>query len=547
MRLQLTRQVAVAAFCAATLLGGCAVHGQSMLPQASGGSAFAGEFQPGATRVEVRFALKIPAAPAGSHYVSPSTKSVVVKVFNARHKRLLLTAVRNLTARSKDCKSETGALKCRFSILEAPGRYAFDVTMFDRIRGKGNELAALLDFPFTVKEKSENIVHIAPSGLAASIAIAAPDVPEVTGTQGTGFTIFGVSPLAFTIAPMDADGNIIIGRGAPKVRLVTTPANMTVASPAPGSDTWTLTSTYTATDPGVASPATLSVTATPVPGSGGRVTDASAVLSLNRSWFYIGANQNPGGMFVFDDSGKPVAPSPGFASFGDVTGVAYDPADGLLFVTNYYSVHGFSRLGVAAPQTFAGSSNPFGIAYDPVQALLYVVNPTYGPTSSNVTEYTALGVRQSVSGFAGLGDSPSQISIDSAAGLLYIANFAGGIDVYTTSGATQSLGLGITGSADGVVYDPHNHLLYVSNSFGSGANAISVYTTAGVLQNVPGKWTGVGGQGELTFDPHTNLIYVPNFNTGKVTAYDEDGNQQPLTGFSGMPAGLGIGAMAIVP
>jgi DNA-binding beta-propeller fold protein YncE len=508
---------------------------------------------PTAKRTDVVFIIKIPRARHVAHrprYVSPSTKSISVNVFNSTHKRLLATTIQNLTTASQGCSTPpSGTLICTFSANVPPGHDTFDVTTFDQTGAAGKKLSALSDFSFDVVTGRSNTIGMTLGGLATAISVTAPSVPEVSGSQDSGFTIFGSTPLNFTIVPTDADGNLIIGPGAPAVTLSSTPTHMTVAAPAPGSDTWTLTSTFTATDPGVGVSATLAVQATPVPDSGGIIAVASSSLSLNQNWFYVGTGGGLG-LFTFDDRGNATAPSPGFSSIGRTFGIAYDPNDGLLYVGNLTSgtIQAYSRTGALQSTTFSGPTNPFNIVYDSQNMLIYVVYG--GVPNGSVNVYDEQGVQQSVGGFAGVPKSPYGMAFDSSNDFLYITNFSGGVAVYDESGIAQS-GFSFANTSDpaGIVYDPHNGLIYVANYNVTGADAITVYTEGGlnVQGTLTGNWAGVKFPEGLAFDPHTNLIYVANNQNGTVTAYDEKGNQQSLTGFAGMTSGEEIDTIAVVP
>jgi hypothetical protein len=90
-------------------------------------------------------------------------------------------------------------------------------------------------------------------------------------------------------------------------------------------------------------------------------------------------------------------------------------------------------------------------------------------------------------------------------------------------------------SVNGMVYDPHDKLLYVENG---GTNAITYYDTTG---NYKGSFAGSDQPGGIAFDPNNDFLYVSYFNTNTISVYDEQGNQQTTAGtFPGTSLPLGI-------
>ncbi len=74
--------------------------------------------------------------------------------------------------------------------------------------------------------------------------------------------------------------------------------------------------------------------------------------------------------------------------------------------------------------------------------------------------------------------------------------------------------------------------LYVTNY---NNNTVTAYDQNGNLQTLSGAFPGLSGPTGIAYDPSNGFLYVANVGNSTVTAYDQNGNQQTLSGsFSGL-------------
>jgi hypothetical protein len=308
-------------------------------------------------------------------------------------------------------------------------------------------------------------------GVPASIALTSSST-AVSGTQASGFSIQTVAtPYPFTVTVDDADGNVIVGPGAPSYAVSFGSANFTATTPAPGADTFTITplgsSAYR--------PDTVTVTA------------------------------------VFPTGGPTPYPStcPSAAcqaSASISTGVPFFSSD-IAGSVSVYSVAGIaSALGgtasVAKFNTVAiGSGSPYGVTFDAAGDMFVSTNGTVGYA------YTAATVKAFLSGSAVTASGTlklvggGQDSIMDAAGDLFVSAPSGtAVSVFSSTALASALagGAGVlpTGSlavtgANNLTFDPSGNL------FVTGGTVVTVFSAAKVASAAAGA-TNVAASGALS-------------------------------------------------
>jgi YVTN family beta-propeller protein len=300
-----------------------------------------------------------------------------------------------------------------------------------------------------------------------------------------------------------------------------------------------------------------------------------------------------GEMFVADGDNCDLIPVnlttslPGapFASGCNPMGVAYDPVNGNLYITNYgrYAVYGNVTVVNATTHTFVAKASigyyPTGIVYDATDQEVFVAsyynvtivdpttnhwtsdafNTTAGSTeveqltwdSQNDYVYytsgaTAIGFNASnhtVAGRATLRGTTSGTAVDPLNHEVFIAqpdNQSGPVNNVTVLNATTMARIATLNTCyepDGVVYDPTVNLVYVSCS---GAGAVAVIDPVNnsverVTVSVPSIYAFGGdapngvfldGSGGLigAWDAGDGVVYVLSPGTGwYVTEFDESG------------------------
>ncbi len=200
--------------------------------------------------------------------------------------------------------------------------------------------------------------------------------------------------------------------------------------------------------------------------------------------------------------------------------VAYDPANGYLYVTNVFgdnlTVINAIDNRVVVPSIGVGNG-PTAVAYDPANGFLYVSN--WG--SDNVTVVNAATDRVVIPSI-GVGRGPDDVAYDPANGYLYVAN-EGSDSVTAINGATDavvvpSLEVGI--EPDSVTYDAANHYLYVTNLASDNVTVIDGTTDTVVLPSI-----GTGSSPyAAAYDRANGHLFVVNYGSDNLTVLNGTSN-----------------------
>lgn len=529
---------------AVLFLAGCSHNGIStaMLPSATGPAA-------AALQTSVRFVIKVPSRyHRRDHYISPTTKSISIKVYNAAHTSRLSTTLRNLTPASSGCVIASSATTCTFGVPAPSGHDTFDVTTYDQPEGTGHALSALIDYPFAVVKGKTNAMRLTLGGLVASFDVVAVNRLQTT-ISASSISIYGNKPQQLTIVPLDADGNTIVGAGAVTPRIDATPSATTLT--VSGSNAWTLTSTYTgAMSPTTPGNSTLSITATPFPGSGATTLHKSVALKLYDPWICVMDYTNRQ-VYAYDEYGTSKSIYTGQGINGGYA-ASYVPATNWIYVSNNVTN---SRMVVldatghpvtpSASMPFPNLNLPYQSAYDSHNGLLYVTN--YG--NSTITAYDAQGNQQTTPSphfnFNSFLNAPDAIAFDPHNNFLYIANAGNSTAAAYNETSIQETDQTSTfknlSTPSGIAFDPNNNLIYISNE-GLANSGITVYNESGQQQTPSGTFSGAAHPGGVAYDPYDGMLYVTNYSAGTVIMYDEQGNEKALNvgTFSGLKNPWGI-------
>ena len=148
----------------------------------------------------------------GSHFVSPSTKSISIALAKSPSGSVARTIKQNLTPASKGCVPIAGGTQCTIKTLLKSGEYTALVSTYDAVNQGGNVLSQDQSVPFKVLKKKVNTLSFVLGGV--------PHVLSVTGatrfvrTTSNGVSLFGPSAGPVTVTAKDADGNTIVGPGS---------------------------------------------------------------------------------------------------------------------------------------------------------------------------------------------------------------------------------------------------------------------------------------------------------------------------------------------
>jgi len=186
-------------------------------------------------------------------------------------------------------------------------------------------------------------------------------------------------------------------------------------------------------------------------------------------------------------------------------GVAYDPSNGYIYVTNFGSgtvsvINGATNTVIA---TIPVGSEPEGVAYDPSNGYIYVAD-YYSNTVSVINGTTVIANIT-------VGSWPEGIAYDSSNGYIYVADSGSGtVSVIDGANNTVIANIPVGAAPAWVAYDPSNGYIYVTN-YASGT--VSVIDGATVIANIP---VGAAPWG-VAYDPSNGYIYVANYGSGTVS------------------------------
>ena len=244
----------------------------------------------------------------------------------------------------------------------------------------------------------------------------------------------------------------------------------------------------------------------------------------NNGYLYV-SNVGNNTITVYDADGNEICPAggfPGTGSSGDLEDLTFSSTENELYVNDPYNnqILAYDPSGNAVTLTsgaFSGISQPYGVFWDPNTLQLYVSNDG----TNTVTAYDAQGSQASISGtFAGL-NSPDDFAVDPSTGTIYVTEFAFG---------PFGLGCSVSGL---VAFDINGNPLPAA----SGA-----FSTVDCPDDI--ALLGSGAQTRL---------YVTNAVGGDVTLYDASGDDITSTaapgGFPGLsePTGIVIVTMPAAP
>jgi hypothetical protein len=190
-------------------------------------------------------------------YVSASTQSISIAIApnsGCSGCSAATTVNQNLTPASTGCTTTSGATTCTIALLLNPGAYTAVVTTYDATGETGNVLSSNQSVAMTIAVNSTNAIPMVLNGIPASATFGLLNSSTVasiisgSATSSVPATVYIDAGQTATIyvTPLDADGNAIVGAGAP---------TMTIANFGGTSYGYTATASTTADTVAVAAPA----------------------------------------------------------------------------------------------------------------------------------------------------------------------------------------------------------------------------------------------------------------------------------------------------
>ena len=511
-----------------------------------------------------KFTIRIPLRkkPVGGRivplYISPSTQSIAISVDGGT------PVTTNLTPSSPNCSlgGPISYLICSIVFTADVGPHVFSLITYNGTGGHGSALSANTNVPFTVVSGSNTPLGVTLGGIATSVSVAAAPVPQVRGSQFAGYSLYGNTPVTFTVAPVDAGGNLILGIGAPAVTLKNTSPALAIGTPKPSApNNWTLKSNFQSVNPTVPQVVAVSVKSTPIPNSNGNIITGAVRYSLFQPWVYV-ANQATNKVGTTDEQGNAKTPSGSspWAHVPDSSGIAYDPHNFWPYIPSIDDdlacVYDLEGNLIYVPGGWAGMHAPYDMAYGSTKFgdRLFAANNTFADYGGRaVTVYDEAGTLQTVSGtFSGMLSAVS-LAWDSHNGNLYVTD--GSLNTvfeFDTEGnpvhGFSGSGLPDTGYG-GIAFDSHTNTFYlVDHSNGK----VVVFSENGSVITLPsGAFPNLSSPWGIAYDPYNGFLYIGNQGDNMVRVYDENGKQQaPLAGFPSEQVYPGQGnpwGIAVVP
>ncbi len=566
---------------AAALLAGCAggSHGSSMLPtspttngRGTGTAVFVINTPQRNASAASRSATSVRTKGVRPQYLSTATQSIVIAISGPT----TVNETAGLTVNSSGCTSSLASTICTLTVpgLQA-GSYTATLTTYDGYTSgtntaTGNVLSAAQAIAFTITAGQSNTINISLSGVPVSTVVV-PAGSNSSANGSSGYDIIGQGAHKFIAESLDADGNIIVGIGAPlfSIGAVSGSLSPVTTSPSGGSTTSaSAPNSFTVTPPTTFGSTTASFTVTPTfagqatdgcTQTGANCTALTVTVDMKYLLFAYVTNLSDGTVSAYTINATTgaltaMAGSP-FAAGADPDRVAVDPTGKFAYVTNNHSgnVSAYTidattgALSAVAGSPFAAGSSPIGVAVDPTGKFAYVANNG----SYNVSAYTINATTGALTAVAGspfaAGTYPYEVAVDPTGKFAYVPNAgSNNVSAYTINATTGAL-TAMAGSPFaagsypyGVAVDPTGTFAYVPNASSTNVSAYTINATTGALAAMAGSPFAAGADPhEVAVDPTGKFAYVPNAGSDNVSAYTINATTGALTAVAGSPFAAG--------
>ncbi|MBV8374038.1 MAG: hypothetical protein JO302_00880 [Candidatus Eremiobacteraeota bacterium] len=509
---------------------------------------------------------------ARPNYVSPATQGMTVAISGPQS----LNATVGLTPTSTGCSSGLTGTTCQLTIALAPcavtNCYLATIATYDdvsctrsscSIPPGAHELSAAQSVPFTIVTGQNNVANLTLGGIPATIAVT-PVHPGYINGDARRLQLWGAAPQKVAAIALDADGNAIVGPGAPAISASSSSATLNVTPDKAPSSTFVLEAATRGSPPAVTPGSVdLSITATPPSDSGGSPLPITVPVAIAHSAVYVALSSNA--INVYYDGNTSMTPNLQIAgastNIDDINQLAVD-GNGTLYVTQGVPLDGTvlefpagTHGNVAPSVTIAGAattlSTAYGIAVGPNGAF-YVSS-----FAETVTEF-AQGASGNATPIATIGTgslfAPECIALDSA-GTLYVADDDVGGVLEFPAGSSGSAPPATTISGTNPNFDQPLCLavdgsgaLYVSDmtpqiakfALGATGNAVPVARITGSLTNLTGPVfaLAVDAAGTIYAGTSTTPGAIDEFSAGA------NGNVSPA---ATIPTTDGVFAVFAVP
>jgi len=464
----------------------------------------------------VTFKIDKPQGTSGTNrrsakYLSPATSQISIDVQQSGTSIAGYPVTAALTAPSTGCVSTLATTLCQITLPLGPGTYTAILTAKD-----GNNVPlSTQTIGFTILAGQNNVVPLILSGIPYAIGVTT-GANAVKGSATSGLTLYGSGTQPVIVSAFDADGNIIIGPGAPTFSAnVVSGLNWDVMSP-----TTTAPNTVLVSPPGTnGSGATIAVTAV-YPDStctqpGAVCTRTFSITNHIQTLFVADGGNSRITAYAPPYSGAPVTIN---NSITAPVSIALNAAGQLLAAgyPNDFTV--WSAPYTGAPAAFNSVSLTTGLVLD-AAGDAFVANNGANTITEYLPPYTG-GVATTISTDI---DTPEGMAFDSA-GNLFVANNGSSCGIngcqgdvaiyappYTGTPTLVTSGIGHPGP---IAIDGSGNL-FVGNQSNSTVTVFAPPYTGAAIATIS---TGVSDPSALLLDGLGNL-FIANYVGGYVLEF----------------------------
>jgi streptogramin lyase len=506
------------------------------------------------------------AAPA---YVSPATQAMTIALTGPTH----LSETVGLTTGASGCASSLAGMLCTLTIpglLPCPSAancYSATIATYDAVSGcpsacaipgSAHELSGNQNVGFTIASGQANQLNLTLDGVAASVAIMPFDA-AVGGTSSSGFTLSKcfASSAKVEVLAADADGNIILGAGAPTPSLFSNDtAHLAVTAPNHATPNTFLLSRPVI--PNAKQIVQLTATASPLPGAGGSevilqanvtfnsdvcgvITEFSPNFSVDQQFNSIAAgadgnlwftdcNTNRIGRITTD--GVSTAFGTGLTANSNLQGIAPGPDGNVWFAEG-----NGNRIGRI---TMSGNITEFSTGLTPSAGPYNITTGGDGNLwfteigANKIGRITTNGVITEFGSGITAGASPIDITAGLDGNLWFTELVGNRIGRLTTSGTISEFPTGIAGAMPyGIVAGPDGNLWYADS-----AGAIGRVTIPGAIQEYS---LGAAATEPLNITAGADgNLWFTEFSSKQIGRITPGGTTTQFSGLTALSAPLGI-------
>jgi YVTN family beta-propeller protein len=228
-------------------------------------------------------------------------------------------------------------------------------------------------------------------------------------------------------------------------------------------------------------------------------------------WVYV-ANQGSPDLTVLNGTAVQASVHVGVGGLG----VAYDPGDEMVYIADFGSNNVSVVDGTTQVAMIPVGGGPISPVYDPEDGYVYV--PDYNSRSVSIINGTALIANVTV------GEGPVTAAFDPSDGYVYVtAEYDGNESVFSGTSIVGNIPINLAVAYD-TLYDAYNGLIYVLNTtvqpgrIGSHmGSALGVSLRGLTLVNSFNIGTGPQFGAVAAVDPDNGWLYVPDSGTSEVT------------------------------